>query len=154
MVAAMLRQVPRFAKATPAHAAEVAASLRSSDRRELSVIGIRNHAERLAQIITIDGDARAVLDAEGRAVALFGCAANEHGGAPWMLCATGINRARRLIVKHGERWVRAWARKWGQLRNASFSENKLHHRFIEKCGFSWVGMTTINNQQFRVFEYV
>lgn len=151
----MPRQAPRFARATPEHAAEVAASLRESDRAELRIIGVEDAAERLAAILMLRGDARAVLDKDGRAVALFGCAETEAGAAaPWMLCADRIKVARKLIVKHGARWVRAWAKRWPRLQNATHAENRLHHRFIEACGFRWAGETTINGHAFRVFEYV
>jgi hypothetical protein len=151
----MPRQAPRFARAKPEHAAQVAASLRESDRVELLALGIEDPAARLHAILGIKGDARAVLDRNGQAVALFGCAEVQPGAAaPWMLCADGISRGRKLILRHGPRWLRAWARRWGALRNASHAGNKMHHRFIEAIGFKWAGAMKINGHDFRVFEYV
>lgn len=103
--------------------------------------------------MTLKGDVRAVLDPQGRAVALFGCVEVGPGqGAPWMLCAKGIRGARRFIVKHGARRVAAWLKRWPRLRNATHAGNTLHHRFIEHCGFVWAGEMDVNGHGFRVFE--
>lgn len=143
-----------FTRAKPEHARRVGEKVRDSDRIELEALGIKDVPGRMAEAIALDGDARAVL-VDGEAVALLGCAAIAPGvGAPWMICAHDIDRARRLIVRHCPRWARAWARRWPKLANASHGDNALHHRFIEHCGFRWTGEVQINGHAFRTFANV
>lgn len=149
------RPVACFVRARPEHAEAVAANIRDSDRAELAILGHIDPAARLTFALSLPGDARAVLAADGQPVALFGCAEVSDGcGAPWMLCARDIRKAARFIVKHGARRVRAWARRWPTMRNATLATNKMHHRFIEACGFVWAGEIIVNNAKFRVFEHV
>lgn len=150
----MSAPVATFARARPEHADRVGARVRESDRVELAALGIEDVPARLRMAIALDGDARAVL-VDGEAVALIGCAERGPGqGAPWMICADDIERARRLIVKHCPRWVRAWKRRWAALANATHADNALHHRFIEHCGFTWTGDVEVNGHSFRTFAYV
>lgn len=150
-----LRKSCAFVRATPEHALAVANDLRDSDRSELAALGIDDPVARLSWALTIPGDARAVLNADGRPVAIFGCAEVSVGhGAPWMLCARGVRSAGRFIVKHGRRRVAAWRRRWPHMQNATHAGNALHHRFIEHCGFIWSGAVTINGHEFRVFSNV
>jgi hypothetical protein len=147
--------VSAFVRAKPEHALEVANNLRDSDRAELAALGITDPVKRLQWALTIPGDVRAVLNSDGEAVAIFGCAELAPGvGAPWMLCARGIRSAGRFIVKHGARRVRAWRKRWPELRNATHADNTMHHRFIEKCGFAWIGTSMFNGHKFRLFAYV
>lgn len=146
---------PMFAKATETHARRVARHIRESDRRELEALGISNPETRLKWAIRQNGDARAIIDADGVAVAIFGVCEIERGmAAPWMICAEDVASAKRLIARHGKRWVRSWRKRWPVLRNCSDSRNALHHRFIEWCGFAWAGETRIGSQSFRIFEHV
>jgi hypothetical protein len=151
----MTKATGAFVRAKPEHVLSVSRDLRDSDRLELAAWGISDVEARLNWALTIPGDARAVLNAQGTPVAIFGCAEIAPGvGSPWMLCARGINSAGRFIVRHGARRVAAWAKRWPKMQNATHAANRLHHRFIEHCGFSWVGETQVNGHDFKVFAYV
>lgn len=145
-----------FRRATAEHARAVGANLRMADRAELAALGMADPGSRIESILTQRGDARAIVDeVSGRAVALFGVTEVAPGRAsPWMLCAADAKRAARFMLRHGARWVRAWARRWPTLQNASDARNTMHHRFIEKCGFSWAGEASVGSHLFRVFRYV
>lgn len=149
---------PRFARATLAHVREVASDLRAEDRAELEALGVTSPHTHLAKPLRMDGDMRAILDADGRCVGLFGVAINGAGeariAAPWLICGAGYRRARRLIVRHLPRWVRAYRRAFGPMANLAFGANRTHHRLIEHCGFSWRGEVMISGHEFRVFEHV
>jgi hypothetical protein len=144
-----------FVRAKLDHALEVARNIRESDSAELAALGISDVEARLRWALNIPGDVRAVLNRDGLAVAIFGCAEISPGvGSPWMLCAKGIQSARRFIMKHGKRRVEAWRKRWPVLRNATYAGNRMHHRFIEHCGFTWMGEAQINGHPFKVFAYV
>lgn len=145
----------RFAKATDTHARRVARHIRQSDKQELEALGINDPEARLKWAIRQTGDARAIIDADGVAVAIFGvCELDRGAAAPWMICADDVASAKRLIARHGKRWVRAWRKRWPLLRNCSDGRNLMHHRFIEWCGFTWAGETRIGGVSFRIFEHV
>lgn len=150
-----MRQAPHFRRAKPEHAERVARELRAEDRRELEALGHQDVVARLLYALTVKGDSRAIINARGDAVAIIGCAVIGDGVAsPWMLCAQDHATARKLMVRHCPRWVRAWAKSMGRLINATYAENRMHHRFIEHCKFKWAGETVINGSSFKVFEYV
>lgn len=144
-----------FARATPEHIESLVARLRPEDAAEAVAAGVTDIKAKLLESIAQDGDHRAIVDLKsGRALAVLGVIATEYGASPWMMCADDINRAWRFSLRHVPRWVRAWARKWGQLHNAVYARNIMHQRFIERCGFEWRGEASINGHPFRLFAYV
>jgi hypothetical protein len=129
--------------------------LRPEDAREAEAAGASDIYARLTDDLAKPGDARAMVEvATGRVLAILGAKQTAYGASPWMLCADDVSRARYFTLKHVPRWVRAWGCKWGCLLNASDKRNVMHHRFIEACGFSWLGEASINGHPFRLFSYV
>lgn len=144
-----------FRRATPAHVESLAARLRPEDFEEARAAGVEDVHARLLLSIAKPGDHRALIDLQsGRTLAILGAVETDYGASPWMLCADDISRAGRFSLKHVPRWVRVWARKWGELHNAVYARNTMHQRFIERCGFEWRGETSINGHPFRLFAYV
>jgi hypothetical protein len=148
---------PRFCfrRATPEHIDSLISRLREPDRREAEAAGVIDLRARLLWTLEQPGDARALIDLKsGRTLAVLGAQEAWYGASPWMLCTDDIARAKRFSLKHVPRWVRLWAKKWGQLHNAVDKRNVMHQKFIERCGFSWAGEASINDHPFRVFSYV
>lgn len=126
-----------FRHPTASDLAMLAQTMRGVDVLECHVVGGHMPLEALEEGVA--GSLWAyVAEVEGEVVCAFGVASEgllSEEGAPWMLCAEGIERHARAVLLHAGRYVARMQETFERLHNVVHADNRSAIRFLKWCGF-------------------
>lgn len=132
----------------------VAARMRAMDKLECRVVGRHEPREALAEGVASSLWAyAAIVDNEPQCV--FGVASDGllgEEGAPWMLCADGIERHARALLICSKRFVGEMATSFERLANVVHAHNRVAIRYLKWCGFEFGETIMIDGEPFLCFE--
>ncbi len=118
----------------------VAANLRAADLAELQALhgpGV-DVLSSLAMSVQCS-DAPMVIDIDGQAQAVLGCAPVcllDGSGVPWLLGTDALSRHPRFMVEEGRRVVAGWASSYPHLFNMVDERNTRSIRWLRSIGFT------------------
>lgn len=118
-------------------ASTLAPRLRPQDALELTLSDGPDLASTLARSVAFSTDCWAAEE-DGRVIALggFGVAEGTAIGIPWMVGSPEVTKYPVKLVSVGREAVARWEPLCEVMMNFSHAENRLHHRWLERIGFT------------------
>ena len=133
----------------------LAANMRAMDALECRVAG--GHEPRQALAEGVDASLWCyVAEVDGKLVCAFGVAPDGllgEEGAPWMLCAEGIERHAKAVLICARRFILEMRHQFERLANVVHADNRSAIRFLKWCGFEFGERFDINGEPFLAFDW-
>jgi len=97
-----------------------------------------------------------VAEVDDEIVCAFGVAPDGllgEEGAPWMLCADGIERHAKAVLICAKRFITEMQGQFERLANVVHAHNRSAIRFLKWCGFEFGAAFDIEGEPFLAFEW-
>lgn len=118
----------------------LAGKLREADKAE--VRALTGHTPEQALTISFDNSEapHSIIDDHDAVVGMFGVAPSTDllAGLVWMLGSDGLTAIGREFLRQSRYWVHALHLNYPVLTNVTDERNKLHHRWLKWCGFTFI----------------
>lgn len=138
---------------TPEDLDAIAANMRAFDRLECRVLGAHEPREALEEGVAVSSWCFVALDGE-TPLCVFGVADDgllSDEGAPWLLCAEGIERHARALLTGTKAYLERMRGEYKTLANYVHAHNRQAIRYLKWCGFRFGAPVEIKGEPFLPF---